>query len=83
MIRTIDSDTEIESLCEHLNDIIEQAIIHGGDNDGPYCINEEELIKHIKIFLGWIGLDKYVIIYNSSIPKLLIKEKILQGSDKE
>ena len=72
----IEQSIDLEIFCDFFNDIIEQAVIHGGDSGGIYCINEEKLLKSIQIFLDWTGLNKYLIIYKRDIPKLLIKEKV-------
>ena len=61
---------------DYLNKIIEEAIIHGGDNGGAYFINQEKLIFEIKQFLNWTGLDKYLIIYEDDFPILLEKNKL-------
>jgi len=67
---------ELEIFIEKINDIIEQAIIHGGDTGGAYCSNEEKLLHSINMFLKWTGLDNYLTIYKDDIPKLLMKMKI-------
>lgn len=73
----------LEIYCDYLNDIIEQAIIHGGDVGGAYFVNKEELIKSIKTFIDWTGLNKYLIIYKSDFPKLLIKNNLENKGDDE
>ena len=61
---------------DHLNKIIEEAIIHGGDDGGAYFINQEKLIFEIKSFLEWTGLNEYLVVYNDDFPVLLEKRKI-------
>ena len=61
---------------DYLNKIIEEAIIHGGDDGGAYFINQEKLIFEIKSFLKWTGLNEYLIVYNDNFPVLLEKRKI-------
>ena len=61
---------------DHLNKIIEEAIIHGGDYGGAYFINQGKLIFEIKQFLKWTGLDEYLIIYEDDYPILLEKNKL-------
>lgn len=74
-IQVRDED-ELNILCDYLNRIIEEAILHGGDSGGPYYINKVDLIDAIKSFLSWVGLEREVIIYENNIPKLLLKTKI-------
>ena len=77
MIRKID-ECNLEIFIDYFNDIIEQAIIHGGDAGGPYFVNEEKLLQSIIIFLNWTGLYKYLTIYKDDIPKLIIKKYLLE-----
>lgn len=47
---------------ELINDIIEQAVKHGGDPGGPHRQNSEDLIKAVNKLLQYIGLsDKYKV----------------------
>ena len=43
-----------------INKIINEAIIHGGDSGGAYCMNNEGLIKQMRYYLNWTGLNKTV-----------------------
>lgn len=43
-----------------LNRMIHEAIIHGGDHGGAYFINNEALIKEMRYYLNWTGLNKTV-----------------------
>ena len=61
---------------DYLNKIIEEAIVHGGDDGGAYFINQEKLIFEIKSFLNWTGLNEYLVVYNDDFPVLLEKRKI-------
>ena len=58
----------IEKEIELMNEIIVQAIIHGGDSDGPYYTNEIGLYKVIKKWLDERGI--------SSCYKIVQKEYI-------
>jgi hypothetical protein len=66
----------LDIFCERINEIIKEAVVHGGDIGGIYCINQEDLEKSIKRFLDWTGLNKYVVIYKDDIPSLIEKSKI-------
>jgi len=56
-----------EVLAEHINEMISQAVVHGGDAGGPYCSNDEKLIESMKSFSKWYGLDSegFKIIKNT------------------
>ncbi len=77
----LDDEVDLQLFCDHFNEIIEQAIIHGGDTGGAYCCNEEELLKVISRFLSWMGLDEYLTIYKDDFPKLLVKNKIEKNEE--
>lgn len=51
-----------DDLCERVNKIIKEAIIHGGDSGGAYYDNYEGLMKAMTEFLEHYKLDGYVII---------------------
>lgn len=70
------NDNTLDIFCEWMNNIIEAAIIHGGDAGGAYCCNQEELERHIQILINWLGLQEKVIIYRDDFPKLLLKDKL-------
>lgn len=72
----IKDNIELKIFCKQFNNIIKQAIIHGGDTGGAYFINEGGLLETIRNFLSWTGLNKYLTIYADDFPKLIIKEKI-------
>ena len=63
-------------ICEQLNNVIEQAIIHGGDSGGAYYINKYNLINEIDILLCILGIHDEVIIYKDNVPKILEKSKL-------
>ena len=69
-------DVKLEIFCDIFNDIIYEAISHGGDYGGPYYTNKENLENKIDWFLKWTGLNKDLTIYKIDVPKLLIKNKI-------
>lgn len=54
-------DTEKAILTEYINNIVREAIDHGGDSGGPYFSNGEELIAAMRRFKGWLSLEDYVI----------------------
>lgn len=66
----------LEVFCNIVNDIIEQAITHGGDTGGAYYINQEELESSINYFIEWLGIEDRVILYKDDRPKLLLKDKL-------
>lgn len=45
-------------LIERINNIIQEAIEHGGDVGGAYYSNRDGLIREMRHFLRWAGLDK-------------------------
>lgn len=67
---------DLEIFCKHFNNIVSEAIEHGGDYGGPYYINQKNLENSINIFLKWLGLNKYLTLYKDDIPKILIKNKV-------
>lgn len=70
-------NVELEIYCDYFNDIIQQAVIHGGDGGGAYYSNYEELEKSILTFVYWLGLkDKVVLYKKDNTPILLIKENL-------
>lgn len=61
-----------------INEIIAQAVIHGGDSGGPYCSNGNNLIKALKDWLSAKELeDQYKIgiksYYNIPDIPLIVK----------
>lgn len=70
------STYSLEAFCNIVNDVIEQAITHGGDTGGPYYINQEELESSINYFIEWLGIEDRVILYKNDCPKLLLKERL-------
>ena len=66
----------LDTFCCFLNDIIFEAVTHGGDSGGPYFSNQEDLEKTINNFLIWAGLEKDLIVYKDRIPKVLEKNKV-------
>ena len=70
------NDDTLDVFCEWMNNIIEAAIIHGGDAGGAYCCNQKELERHIQILINWLGIKEKVIIYRDAFPKLLLRNKL-------
>ena len=69
------------SLCEsvmmeYINEIIEEAVIHGGDSGGAYCINMDNLVSKMRAFRTWAGLEEYKICVINDIPKFV---KLVDG----
>lgn len=53
---------ETEEFIDMLNELIEEAIVHGGDTGGPYFSNPEGLEEIMKKILEALGLsDVYEI----------------------
>ena len=50
-----------------MNKIIEQAVIHGGDDGGAYFCNPNGIEKAIKNWLKFKGLDKEYIVIMTEI----------------
>lgn len=64
------------SLCEsvmmkHINEIIEEAVFHGGDSGGPYFSNMDDLVSKMRDFRTWAGLEEYKICVVGDIPKFV------------
>lgn len=49
-------------LAGYINHIIDEAITHGGDSGGPYCINNEGLIDAMSALRRWLGWKDYCIV---------------------
>lgn len=47
-------------LVEKLNDIIREAIEHGGDRGGAYFSNRDGLVNAMKGYLTWTGMNEKV-----------------------
>ena len=61
----------IASELHHINYIIKEAWIHGGDTGGTYDINEEELVKVMNCYLRYKGWDSVAFV--ADIPYEAIK----------
>lgn len=64
------------SLCEsvmmeYINEIIEEAVSHGGDEGGAYFTNMDNLVSKMRDFRTWAGLDEYKICVVNEIPKFV------------
>lgn len=56
-------------LIEYINNMIEEAVMHGADNGGSYNNNQENLVNAMTRFGRWYGLKGYVIINKSGTPQ--------------
>lgn len=66
-----------------INNIIIQAIIHGGDSGGPYCCNEKKLYNSIKQLIIQNNLEHdYEIAflrvdgYGDKFPQIILKGEL-------
>lgn len=66
-----------------INNIIIQAIIHGGDAGGPYCCNEKKLYNSIKQLIIQNNLEHdYEIAflridgYGDKFPQIILKGEL-------
>lgn len=67
------------NLTRMVNDIIEEAIEHGGDSGGAYCTNTEGLVKAMKRFLNWCGYkDRIGIMNEDGILRFYRKSDIVE-----
>lgn len=72
-----ENEISLEIFCRYFNNIISEAITHGGDTGGPYFVNEEGLKEAINNFLIWSSLKEVVTLYDCShYPQLIIKRRI-------
>lgn len=55
------NEIEIGILMEYINNIIRQAIYHGGDSGGAYFTNREKLKSAMGELIWWLSLHDYVI----------------------
>ena len=53
----IKDDVSVDALMYILNEIIKNAIDHGGDPGGPYGCNDEGLRKFMRAFLDKLELN--------------------------
>ena len=66
--------TNDETMVSLLNQIIEEAVFHGGDSGGPYFCNDIDLDDAIKRFIHYIGADDlYNIEWGDQIPKIVLR----------
>lgn len=61
-------------LIRYINDIIEEAVIHGADSGGSYESNQDGLVDVMTRFGRWYGLNGYVIVNKSGTPQF---EKVI------
>lgn len=67
---------DLDYLCDKINDLIVEAVKHGGDAGGPYFSNQNDLIVSIENLLYCLNIHKDTIIYNVDVPKVLEKNKL-------
>ena len=53
--------TDKQALVDLINNIIDEAIIHGGDSGGAYCRNSKDLLEILKKALVFFELSEYEI----------------------
>lgn len=53
-----DDSMRYDCLVKKINSMLDEAISHGGDSGGAYYSNRDGLIKEMRDFLKWSGLDK-------------------------
>lgn len=58
---------------EALNNLLRQAIDHGGDSGGPYFSNKDKTILALKQFLTYVGVREYDIILKDNYPQVKLK----------
>lgn len=62
-------------LIIHINEIVIEAIIHGGDAGGPYGSNEEGLTKSLDDLIDLLKLSKECeVSVESGNPQIVYKE---------
>ena len=66
-----------------INNIIIQAIIHGGDDGGPYCCNKKELYNSIKQLIIQNNLEHdyeiaflHIDGYTDKFPQIILKGEL-------
>lgn len=50
-------------LAQYINDIVEEAVSHGGDLGGAYMSNPEGLYAILDRFRRWTCMDEYVVVH--------------------
>ena len=59
-MRLPEYDTEF--LVQLVNDVVKEAIRHGGDSGGAYFTNHKNLFRELTDLRNWLGLDDYVVV---------------------
>ena len=68
-----------EKFLDWVNEIISEAIEHGGDSGGAYFSNKEGLLNTMKQFLRWSGLhNTYGIMYEDGWPRFYKKDNVVE-----
>ena len=52
-----------EILAQYINEIVEAAVMHGGDLGGAYMSNPEGLYAILDRFRRWAGLNDYAVVH--------------------
>jgi hypothetical protein len=66
-------------LLRYMNNIIAEAIEHGGDSGGAYYSNRDGLIMEMSNLLRWAGFNKeYGIMDEGGILRFYKKEHIVE-----
>lgn len=62
-----------DELVEKINNLIEQAIYHGGYCEGPYYVNTIDLTKALREFMCALGISpaEYDIFYIDGLDNLI------------
>lgn len=71
----MNKDFEMYNFCIYLNNVIENAVHHGGDVGGPYYSDKESLTKAMKRLLKWLDIydGKVLIDEDGYVPKFYVK----------
>ena len=72
-------DEDLEYLCDRINNLIEEAVKHGGDAGGAYYTNQKGLINSLINLLSCLNIYDKTIIYNADVPKVLEKSKLKEN----
>lgn len=58
----------MENHIEILNNLIREAVMHGGDAGGPYCSNTKGIKDAINKYLKFFKLDNDFIVKTKLLP---------------
>lgn len=67
---------DFELFIDNLNQVIEEAITHGGDSGGAYFCNFDKLLSAIQCILMELQIEKKVkiVVYDEGYIKLEVKK---------